>query len=201
MATTVQEVVDYVLKTPLNTNKAILNAMLVDLAGSDTDGVVQLRRDNDYNYDKVGNSFIPANGEICLVDTTRNGLRAKCGDGKSTWNELDYIDDYIVKGYFYQGNFYKDAAHTKLITGMEQKIYIDIKERIIYFFNDEEFISASGEVYEAATEDKAGIMKLYQSVGQHTDGTMSQKAIADELDDKIEIALNIGEELLIFTQD
>ena len=31
--------------------------------------VLRLRRDNDYNYAKIANSFVPANGEICLVDT------------------------------------------------------------------------------------------------------------------------------------
>lgn len=35
MAITKQDVIDYVLKTPLNTNKAILTAMLDELAGSD----------------------------------------------------------------------------------------------------------------------------------------------------------------------
>jgi hypothetical protein len=44
-------------------------------------------------------------------------------------------------------------------------------------------------------------MKLYHSIGQNTDGTMSQKAITDELDDKVEVALNIDEELLIFVKD
>lgn len=201
MAITVEEIVDYVLKTPFNTNKAILNAMLVDLAGTDSDGIVQLRRDNDYNYAKVGDTFIPANGEICLVDTAKNGLRAKCGDGKSTWNQLDYIDEYVVKGYYYEGKFYKDTAHTQLLNGAEHKIYIDVKERTIYFFNENEFISTSGQVYQPATDTDPGIMKLYQTVGNHTDGAMSQKAISDELDDKVEITLNIGEELLIFTND
>lgn len=201
MATSIQEVTDYILKTPLNTNRAILNAMLVDLANSDPDGVTQLRRDNDYNYDKIGDSFIPLNGEICLVDTAKNGLRVKCGDGKTVWNNLDYVDDYVVKGYFYEGKFYKDSAHTKLAQGADHKIYIDIKERMIYFFDGENFVSASGKIYGPATDTNPGIMKLYQSIGKNTDGTMSQKAIADELDDKIEITLNASEELLIFTQD
>jgi hypothetical protein len=43
--------------------------------------VLQLRRDNDYNYAKIAESFIPAKGEICLVDTARSGLRVVCGDG------------------------------------------------------------------------------------------------------------------------
>jgi hypothetical protein len=44
-----------------------------------------------------------------------------------------------------------------------------------------------------------GIMKLYDTVGDHTDGTMTQKAITDELGEKVEIELNKDEELLIFT--
>lgn len=44
-------------------------------------------------------------------------------------------------------------------------------------------------------------MKLYDSVGQNTDGTMTQKAISDELDDKFEIALNIEEETIIFSNN
>lgn len=204
MATTVQEVVDYVLKTPLNTNKAILNAMLTDLAGAGSDGVVQLRRDNDYNYAKIGDTFIPKNGEICLVDTSKDGLRAKCGDGKSTWNQLDYIDEYIVKGYYYEDKFYRDAEHTKQVQGAIHKIYIDVKDRIIYFFNDEHFYSAAGSFdgtteKTTASEDVAGTMRLYQGVGNNTDGTMSQKAILDELDDKVEVSLNASEELLVFT--
>lgn len=43
--------------------------------------VLRLRRDNDFNYAKIKDTFIPANGEICLVDTARNGLCAVCGDG------------------------------------------------------------------------------------------------------------------------
>jgi len=44
-------------------------------------------------------------------------------------------------------------------------------------------------------------MKLYNSVGQNTDGTMTQKAISDELDDKVELILKAEEELVIFIND
>lgn len=203
MAVTVQEVVDYVLRTPLNTNKAILNAMLNELADSGSNEFAKLRRDNDYNYAKVGDSFIPENGEVCLVDTSKDGLRAKCGDGESTWNQLDYIDEFVVKGYHYEGKFYKDASHTKEVPGAIHKIYIDIKDRTLYFFNEDEFYSVSGigtTSKTTASEDTAGTMKLYQSIGENTDGTMSQKAILDELDDKVEVTLDASEELLVFTR-
>jgi hypothetical protein len=50
-----------------------------------------------------------------------------------------------------------------------------------------------------ATATVPGVMKLYDTVGQNSDGTMTQKAISDELDDKVEASVNLVEELLIFT--
>ena len=196
---TIEQIVDYVLKTPFNTNRAILTAMLQEL--EDGDGVVQLRRDNEYNYNKIADVFIPLNGEICLVDTPRDGLRAKCGDGKTVWQDLEYIDDYVVKGYFYNDKFYKDNLHTKLIEGATQKIYIDLDSRTIYFYEGNAFLSTRGEVYEQATPEKLGIMKLYQTAGDNTDGTMSQKAITDELDDKVEMYIEPESETIVFGYD
>ena len=83
--------------------------------GASNNSVVTLRRDNDYNYKKIENTFIPANGEVCFVDVAGYGLRMKVGDGISTFAQLPYIDEtilksidsLIVKGYFYQNEFYK----------------------------------------------------------------------------------------------
>jgi len=52
-----------------------------------------LRRDNDYNYKKIENTFIPANGEVCFVDVAGYGLRTKVGDGSSTFAQLPYLDE------------------------------------------------------------------------------------------------------------
>lgn len=49
------------------------------------EAVIQLRRDNDYNFEKVKNTFVPENGEVILIDTAKDGLRAKVGDGYSTY--------------------------------------------------------------------------------------------------------------------
>jgi hypothetical protein len=68
--------------------------------------ILRLRRDNDYNYAKIKDTFIPANGEICLVDTSRDGLRAICGDGIHTFGELDYVGELLIRGYYFNGNFY-----------------------------------------------------------------------------------------------
>ena len=55
-------------------------------------GIIRLRRDNDYNYEKIKDIFIPAKGEVCLVDTALRGLRAKVGDGVTKFGELEYAD-------------------------------------------------------------------------------------------------------------
>lgn len=197
---TVEEVVSYVLKTPYNTNKAILTSMLEELEGSNTDGIVQLRRNNDYNYEAIADTFIPANGEICLVDTARDGLRAKCGDGKSTWRELDYIDEFIVKGYLNEGKFYRDLSFSQLISGATQKLYIDLTDRTLYYHDEElGFIGLSQKI-QLANSEEPGLVKLYQNTGDKEDGTMTQKAISDELDDKVEIVLKAEEETLVFVQ-
>lgn len=164
------------------------------------DGIIQLRRDNDFNYEKIKDTFIPANGEICLVDTARDGLRAVCGDGVHTFGELDFIGELLVRGYYYNGNFYADSLHTQPIEGSIIKIYIDLNKSGLYYFDGVNYqsVRAEGSI-PTASSITPGIMKLYDSIGDNTDGTMTQKAITDELDDKVEVSLNLEEETLIFS--
>ena len=78
--------------------------------------IIRLRRDNDYNFETIKNTFIPANGEVVLVDTAGKGLRAKVGDGITTWANLNYTDEglrqeiqnVIIRGYYHEGLFYTD---------------------------------------------------------------------------------------------
>lgn len=162
--------------------------------------ILRLRRDNYFNYEKIKDTFIPANGEICLVDTARDGLRAVCGDGVHTFSELDFIGELLVRGYYYNGNFYSDNSHTQLINESTIKIYIDLSKSELYYFDGEYYqsVNAEGSIPNASSTTP-GIMKLYDTVGENTDGTMTQKAITDELDDKVEISLNLEEETLIFS--
>ena len=71
--------------------------------------VIACRRDNDYNYAKVATTFIPKSGEICLVDTSRQGLCAIVGDGSATYGDLlakGYVNDIFIKGFYQNGTFY-----------------------------------------------------------------------------------------------
>ena len=163
---------------------------------------IQLRRDNDYNFKKVENSFIPANGEVILVDTAKDGLRAKVGNGYSTFAQLQYTDadlrNTVLHGYFYQNKFYQDAMHQVEMRGMINKIYIDDSARKLYFFNGEQYIAIQEDLV-TATAEIPGIVKLYGTTGQNVDGTMTQKAITDELDLRYKATIDSNDELLVFS--
>ena len=164
--------------------------------------VIQLRRDNDYNFKKVENSFIPANGEVVLVDTAKDGLRAKVGDGFSTFAQLQYTDNDIrntvQQGYYDNNIFYKDATKQTVSLAMVNKIYIDIPTRKLYYYNGEKYILINSNM-PIATSETPGMVKLYTTTGYEVDGTMTQKAITDELDLRYKATIDSDDELLIFS--
>lgn len=167
------------------------------------DTIISLRRDNDYNYAKIQNTFIPYNGEVCLVDTARNGLRAKIGDGVTVWSELRYTDEitasnFVIRGYLKDNLFYYDSAYQEQVTPSVNKIYIDVTSNKICFYDGYKFIIINDDL-PMASSSSAGMVKLYGEVGQNTDGTMTQKAITDELNTKLEASFDHEEELLILT--
>lgn len=145
--------------------------------------ILRLRRDNDYNYKKVENTFIPAKGEICLIDTAQGQLKAVCGDGITTFGKLEYFNQLIFKGYYVGGLFFKDKELTEMHKAFTDVIYIDLNTNKLYYFNGEEFCQIGGSDIKTATASEAGIMKLYASAGYNEDGTMTQKAITEEIED------------------
>jgi hypothetical protein len=40
------------------------------------------KRDNYFNYE---DTYVPDNGQICFVDTAKDGLQIKIGDGITPW--------------------------------------------------------------------------------------------------------------------
>ena len=164
--------------------------------------VIQLRRDNDYNFEAVKNTFIPTNGEVVLVDTAKDGLRAKVGNGVSTYAQLPFTDEDIrnavLHGYLIDGNFYKTINKDGLIKPMINKIFIDISTRKIYFYDGSEYKNIQS-TFTTASSIEPGLVKLYATTGQNTDGTMTQKAITDELDLRYKANIDSENELLVFS--
>ena len=166
------------------------------------DAVIRLRRDNDYNYEAIKNSFVPASGEVVLVDTAQTGLRAKVGDGVSTYAELLFVDEdirnMVQQGYYSEGIFYKDPTLQTPFQQMINKIYIDKPHSKIFYFNGMEYIPIDATLT-TASADIAGTMKLYNTTGYNIDGTMTQKSITDELDLRFKTNIDEENELLVFT--
>lgn len=166
------------------------------------DAVIRLRRDNDYNYEAIKDSFVPASGEVVLVDTTKNGLRAKVGNGVNTYAELPFTDEdirnVVQQGYYSEGNFYKDITLQTPFQKMINKIYIDKPHSKIFYFNGIEYIPIDATLT-TASADLAGTMKLYNTMGQNIDGTMTQKSITDELTVRFKTNVDEENELLVFT--
>lgn len=164
--------------------------------------IIQLRRDNEYNFEVVKNTFIPANGEVVLVDTAKDGLRAKVGNGYSTYAELNFTDadlrNAVLHGYFYEGKFYRDLVHSVQMIPMINKIFIDDSTRKIYFYNGESYQNIQ-TTFTTASSIEPGLVKLYATTGQNTDGTMTQKAITDELDLRYKATVDGENELLVFS--
>ena len=164
--------------------------------------VIQLRRDNDYNFEAIKNTFIPANGEVVLVDTAKEGLRAKVGNGISTYAELNFTDadirNAVLHGYLKDNVFYSDNIYTVPMAAMINKIYIDDSVYKIYYFNGTEYKNIQ-TTFSTANDITPGLIKLYSTVGQNTDGTMTQKAITDELDLRYKASVDRDDELLIFS--
>ena len=176
--------------------------------------ILRLRRDNDYNYEKIKDTFIPASGEICLVDTARNGLRAVCGDGVSTFAQLEYIGESFKQAYYdnITKTFYTNKQLSVEVEKRENVIYLDIDTAQLYFWTGDSFKLIELNLPQAS-ETILGVLKLYNTTGENTDGTMTQKAITKELneldkgldeldkelDTKIELSLKEDEELVIFS--
>ena len=166
---------------------------------------IKLRRDNDYIYEAKKTTFIPLKGEVCLVDVAGIGLKAKVGDGSTIWANLPYTDQgiyeainaLIVSGELLDGIFYTDSTHTSYYQAKGDTIYIDTATSKVYIYNGG-YVLLNKDIPTASVA-QAGIVKLYSTTGQQIDGTMTQKAITDELNKKVEASVNSSDELLILS--
>lgn len=150
---------------------------------------ISLRRDNVINFDS---NFTPLNGEILFVNY-EDSVRVKVGDGVTTFANLDYLDtknNIVVWGYYFNEKFYTDSTYTQEISAEHEHIYIDVNTNKIYVYDNNNYVSIDN-MLPTASDQVAGVLKLFNSQGQNTDGTMTQKAITDGID---EIKFAIDEE-------
>lgn len=73
----------------------------------------------------------------------------------------------ILRGYYFNNKFYTDATYTVELDKNTESIYIDLNSRVFYQYDGEKFISVNDTLI-YASDDAAGIMKLYSGLGQNT---------------------------------
>ena len=81
---------------------------------------------------------------------------------------------------------------------MVNKLYIESATRKLYFFDGAQYVGIQDSLV-TATAEIAGVVKLYDTTGYNTDGTMTQKAITDELDLRYKAEIDSDNELLVFS--
>ncbi len=114
--------------------------------------------------------------------------------------KVQWENAIIVRGYLYNGEFYQDEDHRIKYVPYEYKIYVDITSSTIFIYNGENYISAIANV-PFASDTLPGILKLYQNTGVNTDGSISQKIVTDELNQRFKMSTNAAEETIIFSNN
>lgn len=72
-----------------------------------------------------------------------NGVASLNGSGQVPAEQLPSYIDNVVEGYYYNGAFYEDSAHTQLITGETGKIYVDLATEQTYRWSGSMYVKIS----------------------------------------------------------
>ena len=55
-----------------------------------------MKMDSEANFNAVGTTLVPLAGEMLIVMRTDGSIGIKCGNGTSTYNQLNFIDASIL---------------------------------------------------------------------------------------------------------
>lgn len=162
----------------------------IPLTISDLNVDIPLASDGVFGVSKAGKGIAAIDG-VYSIDFSTVDQRS------IPINKVDWENAIIVKGYYYQDEFYVNATHTEKYVPYEYKLYVDIPSSIIYIYNGTDFIP-SVRNSPNATSELAGIMKLYQETGQNIDGTISQKIITDSINERFKVTDDAANEMITF---
>lgn len=115
---------------------------------------------------------------------TANGVASLDANGRVVSSQLPGTVDEIVEGYLHtDGKFYKEAAHTTVLTGGTGKIYVDLQTGIIYRWSGTMYVEISstialGETASTAYPGDKGKTAYAHSQATHarTDATKTAKS-------------------------
>ena len=96
--------------------------------------------------------------------SSANGVATLDGNGKVPSSQLpSYVDD-VVEGYYYNGQFYTDSAHTQLITPETGKIYVDLNTNKTYRWGGTTYV----EISQSTIHKYVGTIKVYNEMATTT---------------------------------
>lgn len=92
-------------------------------------------------------------------------------DGKIASSYLpSYVDD-VIEGYLSGGKFYKESAHTTVITGESGKIYVDLSTEKTYRWSGSAFVEISASLALGTTASTAFAGDKGQTAYEHSQST------------------------------
>lgn len=86
---------------------------------------------------------------------SNNGVAELDANGKVPSSQLPSFVDDIIEGYYYNGAFYEDSAHTIQITPESGKIYTDLTTNKIYRWGGSAYVETSQGVVLGETSETA----------------------------------------------
>ena len=94
-----------------------------------------------------------------------NGVASLDSSGKVPSGQLpSYVDD-VIEGYYYNGAFYSDSAHTQEITGETGKIYVDLSTEDSYRWSGSVYVKIANQIEIDATLTQQGEAADAKAVG------------------------------------
>lgn len=79
---------------------------------------IQMKMDSEANFNSVGTTLVPLAGEMLIVMRTDGSIGIKCGDGTSTYDQLNFIDAGILSQLNTLSENYTDLASR--VSALEQ---------------------------------------------------------------------------------
>ena len=142
---------------------------------------IYLKHDVEKNWNKA-TTFIPQKGEIIVYDSdsSHNLPRIKIGNGDQTISNLPFTVDY------------NESIIALEVDG--QTFTYTKGDGSVHSFQTQD----TDTTYSLGTDTVTGLTKLYATIGNAEDGTMTQKAIKTELDKKVGVEINSSENQLAF---
>lgn len=154
--------------------------------GSSTDGTMTRKAITDALATKSNVGHTHTADECGALDTAlkgvANGVAELDENGKVPSSQLpSYVDD-VVEGYLSSGKFYSDSEKTKLITGEDSKIYVDLTTNKTYRWSGSAYteISASlalGETSSTAYRGDRGKIAYTHSQAAHAPSNAEKNTI------------------------